>query len=314
MPSFDVVNYSLRPNKSIQRCLVFDGVRLLAECLDLNRLLYLGFGSIWFTDFQIAHKQLQIRDMISIEADEIGFERAKFNRPFKTVRIENGLSGDVIPPLFGDPNLSGRPWLVWLDYDGPMDESVVEDIRLLIEGAPPNSILLATFNSVGSRYGKPKDRPERLRVLLGSVIPDDLSRERCEDASFPSTLAHYTLQHMEAAAATIARPGGFIPGFKLTYRDGANMVTVGGVLPQKGAVPAAKSAIHSADWPGIAEHPITTPPLTLKESVVLQAQLPRSRPLTRKTIQRLGFDLDEEQIRAFERYYRYYPAYAQILM
>ena len=90
MPSFDVVNYSLRPNKSIQRALVFEGVRQLMENIDLANAVYIGFGSIWFNDFLTVHKDLNIQEMISIESDEIGIARANFNRPFKTLRIEEG--------------------------------------------------------------------------------------------------------------------------------------------------------------------------------------------------------------------------------
>ena len=56
MPSFNVVNYSLRPSKSIQRQVVFEGVRNLQSRLDAEDQMYVGFGSIWFTDFILAHK------------------------------------------------------------------------------------------------------------------------------------------------------------------------------------------------------------------------------------------------------------------
>jgi len=36
MPSFDAINYSLRPSKSIQRQLVFNGVRMLQSHLHLE--------------------------------------------------------------------------------------------------------------------------------------------------------------------------------------------------------------------------------------------------------------------------------------
>ena len=55
MRSFDAVNYSLRPSKTIQRQLVFEGVRMLQVALDPVKA-YIGFGSIWFTDFVMAHK------------------------------------------------------------------------------------------------------------------------------------------------------------------------------------------------------------------------------------------------------------------
>ncbi len=73
MASFDLINYSLRPNKTIQRSLVFESISLLTGHIDLGELVYIGFGSIWFTDFQTAHKDLKIKDLISIEGDDIGF-------------------------------------------------------------------------------------------------------------------------------------------------------------------------------------------------------------------------------------------------
>jgi len=90
MPSFDAINYSLRPSKSIQRQIVFSGVRMLQANLDLERLAYIGFGSIWFTDFVLAHKLLGIDDMWSIECHDVGYRRALFNAPYATVHVEHG--------------------------------------------------------------------------------------------------------------------------------------------------------------------------------------------------------------------------------
>jgi hypothetical protein len=314
MPSFNVVNYSLRPNKSIQRRLVFEGIILLKVHLDLDRLVYIGLGSIWFADFHMAHKLLQIKDMISMEADEIGFRRAAFNQPFKTITVKNGHSFEILPMLLYDSVLSGRPWLVWLDYDGPLEETVVEDIRIPIENAPRNTVLLTTFSAAGRRFGKPAERPARLQALLGGVVPDDLDKELCRDEPLPATLVDLTTKFMISAAASMARPGGFISAFRLTYRDTTPMVTVGGILPAKAAVGAAKASINKSDWPGVVTEPIAAPHLTLLEVAVMQAQLPRSRRLSRKSIQRLDVDLEEEQIRSFERYYRYYPAFVQIML
>jgi hypothetical protein len=313
MASFNIVNYSLRPNKSIQRSLVFDGIKTLQACLNIDELIYIGFGSIWFTDFTLAHRELRIRDMISIEGDEIGAKRANFNRPFKTVRIESGFSNDVIPKLLLDKKLQSKPWLMWLDYDRSLEESTVDDIRAVIEGAPQNSIFLITINASGGPIAKaPKNRPQRIKSLLGAVVPDDLSQDACQEDRLPSTLGKLLEDFMISTAVSAARPGGFVPAFRLIYKDGTPMVTVGGLLPAKGAVPAAREATTSVTWPGFPSIPIIAPHLTLREAAVLQAELPRKRSLDRKAVQRLGFDLEEEQIKAFERYYRYYPAFAQI--
>ena len=90
MASFDVVNYSLRPSKAIQRRLVFEGIRKLQLSLGLDRLLYVGLGSVWFADFTLAHQLLDVRDMISLEENEIGFSRARFNAPYATVQVRHG--------------------------------------------------------------------------------------------------------------------------------------------------------------------------------------------------------------------------------
>src|SRR5438128_622831 len=102
MPSFDAINYSLRASKSIQRQLVFEGVRMLQRELHLERLAYVGLGSIWFTDFTMAHKLLGIDDMVSIESHPVGYRRAVFNSPYATVKVREGYSSEVLPALYDD--------------------------------------------------------------------------------------------------------------------------------------------------------------------------------------------------------------------
>lgn len=314
MPSFDAINYSLRPSKSIQRQIVFDGVRMLPDVMDLDRLAYVGFGSIWFTDFVLAHKLLRIDDMVSIESDDIGYSRATFNAPYSTVRVEHGLSTSILPKLFDDSSLAGRPWMLWLDYDYEFDDSVKDNVRSVIENAPVNSILIITFNGLDRKYGeKPAARIEHLRELLGSVVPDELEPTSCKAEQMQTTLADLGLDFMKSIAADIARPGGFVPAFRVLYRDGAPMVTIGGVLPARGAARGVRDLVNGASWPARPAKPITAPHLTMREAAVLQSLLPCTTKLTRTDIQKLGFDLEDDQIEAFETYYRQYPAFAQIV-
>src|SRR5260370_18738721 len=165
MPFFYVVNYGFKLNMAIQSILVFEAVRILQNCLDLDNLLYIGLGSIWFTDFQIAHKFLRIKDMISMEGDEIGFRRARFNQPFKTIRVMNGYSYQVLPTLLSKKVLMKRPWFLWLDYDDALDEDKIADIRRVIKNAPTSSFFLVTLPSVGRDFGKPTARAVRLRKI-----------------------------------------------------------------------------------------------------------------------------------------------------
>jgi hypothetical protein len=138
-----------------------------------------------------------------------------------------------------------------------------------------------------------------------------LSREDC-DEKLAQTLAALTTDFMVGVATSASRPGGFVPAFRLVYTDTATMVTVGGVLPAKGALPAVRAAISAQRWPALVDKTIVAPHLTLREAGALQAQLPSGKKLTRRLVQRLGFDLEEEQISSFEEFYKYYPSFAQI--
>lgn len=313
MASFDVVNYSLRPSKSIQRQLVFEGVLKLKSHMDLERQVYVGFGSIWFTDFVLAHRMLGIDDMVSIEANDVGYRRAVFNSPYATVRVRHGFSSEVLPTLYADEVVRGRPWLVWLDYDYQFDETLKTDILSIIENAPANSILLVTFNGHEMKYGAAPDRPERLRELFGASVPDDLSKNACREDRMQETLADLARDFMQSTANDLARPGGFIPAFRIVYRDNAPMVTVGGILPAKGAAAIAALVVNDQGWRCCPAKRIVAPHLTIREASVLQSRLPSPDRLDRDAVKALGFDLEDDQLEAFETYYRQYPSFAQIV-
>ncbi|WP_051004695.1 O-methyltransferase [Halomonas sp. KM-1] len=313
MSSFNMVNYSLRPSKSIQRQIIFEGVRFLQGHLNLDELVYIGLGSIWFSDFIIAHKLLRVNDMVSIEASEIGYHRAKFNSPYATVRVFKGLTNQVLPTLYEDDLIKGRPWFVWLDYDMEFNESLQEDLRSLVEKAPANSIVIITFNGHESNYGAAPDRPQRLRELFGASVPDDLTKRSCKGPRMQETLADYSLKFIKAIAADISRPGGFLPSFRIIYKDSAPMITVGGILPSKGAVITAEGVLSGESWECNIQQPVIAPNLTLRETSLLQSQLPCQGTLTREMVRELGFDLEEEQIRTFQSYYRQFPSFAQIM-
>lgn len=313
MASFDVVNYSLRPSKSIQRQIVFDGVRTLQAHLDLKRMVYVGLGSIWFTDFIMAHKLLGISDMVSIEHSKVGHSRAVFNAPYATVCVRHGHSSEILPTLYDDESLRGRPWMIWLDYDSNFDETLSADICSVIEKAPKNSVFLITFNGNDSKYGHAGDRPCRLRQLFGDVVPDELSKCECMGDYMQETLANLAIDFMKSVAAEAARPVGFVPAFLVIYKDTVAMVTVGGLMPTREKVCIAESVVVGTNWKCRPAKRIVAPHLTIREAVTLQSKLPREKGLSRPLVQSLGFDLEDEQIKAFEKYYREYPAFAQII-
>lgn len=313
MASFDVVNFGLRPSKSIQRQIVFSGIHMLQSHLGGNGAMYIGFGSIWFVDFVMAHKILSIDDMISIERNETGYLRARFNSPFATVDVRRGSSTEVLPLLCGDDRVSRRPWVVWLDYDRCFDEDAGDDVRLMVEQAPEDSIVLVTFDAEEAKYGVAKDRPDRLSELFAGVVPENLPRSECKDDRMQRTLADLSVKFMKAVASNARRPGGFLPAFQIVYKDTTPMVTVGGVLPSEANRQAVDHRIKASDWRCQPTEAIKAPHLTIREALALQSRLPDPDGLTREVVNELGFDLEEEQIRAYERYYREYPYFAEVV-
>ncbi len=311
--SSNVVNYSLRQNKSIERSIVFDGARLVVDRLRLKDLVYVGFGSVWFSDFHQAHKQLDITTMLSIEADEVTHARAVYNAPYRTVEVVKGMSDEVVPELLTRDDLRERPWMVWLDYDTILEEGKLSELARLVVALPPDSLLITTFSASGGRYGRPAARPARLKQLFGSVSPESLDVDDYRDEALARLLAQTVQNFMLQKSLYYSRPGSYVPAFRLTYKDGTPMVTVGGFLPSLANRTEAVAMTTGVSWLGILDETIDTPPLTAKESLALQQALPiASAPLTRADVQAMGFDLEEGQVDSFQRHYLRYPTFSQL--
>ena len=320
MASFEKVNYSLRPAKSVQQQLAIEGVRQILREIRPENPIYIGLGSIWFTDFMAAHKQLGIEKMISIENCGIGVARAKFNKPFSTVCVQEGEAGEVLEKLYEKDELNQSPWFVWLDYDSHLNEGILNVLKALTIKAPKNSILLTTFNCNRSRYGRLKsevgqtlERREKLKKLFGDAFPDEVTQQVLKDeATLADLLANLTLDTLDNHVQEAGRSGGFRKAFRMIYSDNARMVTVGGVLPANGHEARVREIVASDEWPCLPEDPIDLPPLTVLEILTLQARHPRETPLTKENAQEeLGFVLEDQQLKAFWRYYRYYPVFVR---
>ncbi len=143
MPSFDSVNYAIRPNKAVERKIAFSSLIKLSRLVDISKYKYVGLGSLWFVDFLMAHKILGIKNMVSIEASEIGYRRAEFNRPLSCIQVVRGESTLTIPAL----GLEKGPSLTWFDYDTSIDGPVLNDIAQLCTICATNSILMVTINA-----------------------------------------------------------------------------------------------------------------------------------------------------------------------
>lgn len=253
--------------------------------------------------------------MFSFESDEITFRRAQYNKPFRTVSVIHGLSYDELPRLLEDRIGEDEAWIVWLDYDSALDISMVEELTSCVARLPENSMLLTTFNADPRSYGDTiRARFDQLQELFGDAFPAEQypdGRGLNKSASFQSAMAISLLGLLDSKTRSVARDGGFVSAFNLSYQDGAPMVTVGGVLPTAETLGHVEGVVNDENWRGRPPEPIISPALTSKEVAAIRTLLPAATDPTRTMLQEIGFDLPESNLRSFITYYLDYPIYIQ---
>lgn len=306
------INFSLRQNKAIERAIAFDALTQARDFIAPGAV-YVGLGSLWFQDFQMAHRLLGLTTMVSIEGDASIFKRAPFNAPLRTIEVVEGMSSDVVPQLLGRADLGDRAWVTWLDYDRELNDDRLEELRAIVNRAQNGSVLLATFNAKARNYGDDTDhRREVLTDLFtADYVAPGLPDEAFNEPRLAETLGECLLAYLQGIAIHGGRDGRFVPAVRLAYKDSTYMATVGGFLPEPDRREACESLVD-AGWCGFEDMIIETHPLTLRELLALSQLMPAKGALTVEQVAALGFELDEDQLRFYERHYSRYPVYAEI--
>ncbi|RAU21672.1 hypothetical protein CU669_11885 [Paramagnetospirillum kuznetsovii] len=328
--SFDVVNYSVRPNKNVERKLLAESLAALAPQFNISDYRYVGFGSMWFTDFALFHRTLQISDMISIEGGgEDAVRRAEFNRPHTCICVLGGYSTEVLASAIEDKKRS----IVWLDYDkGPGEAPAEEDIEIFFRHASSGSIVMFSMNAHGERIRLRKDtgkgfkpRLEGLKDLLKHLVPSWVKEDDLKNETYPSTLARIFLDHMKSIPVRLGRTVKFIPLYNIYYRDGAPMITVGGMLCDKSDETTLTSLNLDKRFFYIGEEPqlrIEVPHLTPKEKILIDCTVPYN---LRNDCKMIGLDglgpndgmenapISREMLEQYVKFHRYFPYYAEVI-
>lgn len=310
MASTDTIDFSIRRNKGIERQLVFEGLSEYFSCISPYLPKYVGFGSVWFSDFLLAQRYLTVGKMYSIESDPDVFRRAQCNKPYSSIEVILGTSHDVLQDLLIQSGMKRSTWIVWLDYDGIMDDGALGDLDLLVDRCPGNSVVIATFRVSVSSYGRDLNaRRDSIESLLG-LTPDD--EMLTTNAAFSRYITQSVLDHMVTRGSLFARKGAVVPAFRLVYHDTQWMGTVGVFLPSSERVKSVKDLVGSDRWGGLRDSAIDTPPLTAKEAGMLRELMPSNRRITPRVLRRYGLELDQDQIDAFCEYYLEYPHFVQV--
>jgi len=315
MSSFDSIDYSVRPNKSVERKLIFEALKILNAKIDLSQYRYIGLGGRSFIDFLLAHRYLLVKDMISISY-ETEAARADFNKPYGSIVVSPGESSDVLPQI----GLGDRLNMLWLDYDKSIGAPVLVDVEIVANSVCAGSLFLVTLNAHNKNIpskdqdGNAMDPERALRHHFGDLIPTALPAGALTGNGYPKFLANIIIQHIKQCVFNSGRGLKFFPIFNYRYRDGAPMITVGGIIgDQYHEILLNESGIDSVDSvTGEEQFEINVPNLTVKEKLALDCMLLREAPPSvTDVLGYLGFELDNDELAAYHRFYRLYPVFGE---
>lgn len=307
--SYRKINYSLRPSKAIERKMLLEAFRRLSNIRKVSTYRYVGLGSIYFSDFSLFHRDLNIVDMVSIEKESSDEERVLFNRPYQCVQIMFGESSEVLPTL----NWQDQCTITWLDYDDPLCPSMLEDIRLVCSQSTPGSLIIVSVNAEPGYHDDENDYLDNLKARVGDEnVPLDVKGDQLRGWGLAQVYRRIVTDKIGTTLSTrnIGRARNnilFRQLFNFHYADGAKMLTVGGIIYDEGQTHQLQACSFD-ELPFIKTDSdafrIKVPNLTFRELRHLSSQFPRPR---HSGFQQHG--IPEKEIEQYEGLYRYFPSY-----
>lgn len=307
------INYSLRQQKSIERKMFCHLLRELNHVFKMHKYRYIGMGAKYFTDFILFHKEFGFKKMISIEADLKNKVKYNFNKPLKCIDMEYNFSSDALH------NIDWAEYsdnIIWLDYDSYLSDFMMEDVQTMISKLISGGMFFISFNSQLPRM--PSEKEEVFRKNMKNYCPARLERSHLadtrKDAFFKNIINNIIITSLKQRNLSypIEEQLNFQQLIYFTYKDGAEMTTIGGILlnnnDQQKFNDLHIDTILDYLRLNIEAPPysLIVPPLTYKELNILLRQLPTGNISSVKIP-----GLSQEQIESVVKLYRYYPLYLE---
>lgn len=315
--SFKRIDYSLRPAKHAERRMLCDMFRRLKPFGPVENYVYVGFGSVWFSDFTLFHRALGIKDMVSIERAENARDRIEDNKPFR-IHVDYRASNNALPDLDWSRNL-----FLWLDYDDPLATEMLHDMRAVARRACSGTVLAVSVQCqqapqvAEARQDQSPGAPTALERFITAYgrerVPQAVAEDELLGWQFGTLSRVMLLQEIQAELA--ARNSGnqkadmlFHPICEIEYEDGAKMTTIVGIFYAPDDESQLKDC-HFETLDFLSEESslirISVPKLTLREFKKLESQL----PLAQGASLNLG-SIPIAEANKFAAFYRYLPNFA----
>ena len=221
------VSYDLRPSKQRERKLMLDVLNVALKCgLDIPNYRYVGMGANRFYDFIQMFRSFGIRNMVSLEHDDKMFERAVFNCPYNFIRVLKKSCNEFLQ----EDTFTGST-IFWMDYDGTINEEVIQDIASSGAKVKGGDLLFFTVSCEPPGWLRKLNGKRRVAELRSRFLDmaSEVTLEDVQDQQFPETVNKIEGAAVQNAFA-MRQEGEFRMLFKVKYADGARMITFGGVF------------------------------------------------------------------------------------
>ena len=222
--SFEYVDYMFRPKKQIERKIIIEILQELKKEIPLSKYLYIGFGSIYYYDFILFHKMLNINKLLSID-DKSTIKRFEFNRPYDFITFKNEISTNFLSEYDWKQNS-----VLWLDYDNKLKDIVLSDIKIIAKNCKKKDFLIITVNAYCGNVGDERDQARenfysKFRMYISS---DYHNKKYYTPKNFPYLLQEVILKYLMTVSEY--QDISFCKLFSFRYRDGSPMFTIGGIF------------------------------------------------------------------------------------
>lgn len=267
------LNYEVRPCKFAERTMLLAVLQTITNKFE-GKYQYIGFGGLTFTDFKLFHRNLHIDIMHSIEGGSYSEDRLKYNSPYGFIQIHKGMSSTELTKINFDTKT-----IVWLDYDGAIEDYTFSDLSLLLRKMPVGSVYIVSCN----RELKNKENSDFSSVDEFVDVFRELSPSDLKISDLSASNDYKTIRKMFNKCVRNALKDRNMYGdsvkfrqlFDIIYQEnrGAKMYTYGGIILDHNY---EEHLLEVDDFPFIYRgedeaYKIEVPNITLKESLLLNS-------------------------------------------
>lgn len=269
---------------------------------ELPKLMAANVNSIVWLDYD--H---DLRDGIVGDLQQIGMH-ASCGDIF--IITANAHTSQVKPPALGNVSAINS------SIDKYLNEVV--EASELSQSIPKNTlgpILKEAFNTLSKLHTKNlvSDRNALFQALTNGVIPGIFSNNEFTNEKFPLLVSSALINAIDSACRSAGKNLKFKPVFNFFYKDGAPMVTVGGVVVDQvheeklDALNLAEQFFFAL---GADQISIDVPHLTPQEKLKLDGLLTEEN--VNPVPNDLNFEIDEDAVINYCRFYKQYPLFSEI--